>query len=127
MENVKVLSIDQEANTRSNSPKIAKSVTLETDASGAQQLALANNTGKLSLLLRGAGDTNSIIGDTFSSEDIGNENNDDDPTAGKDSADYLSFLKSEPAKTTAVKVVKGSKELVHTVPIDTILQEKIKK
>ena len=130
MENVKVLSIDQDANSRANSPKIAKSVTLETDASGAQRLALANNSGKLSLLLRGAGDTNSILGDTVSFDDIGgNQNNEDGvkPEPNEKKPGFLSFLQSEAPKTRAIKVVKGSEAIVHTVPIDTTLRQTIKK
>ncbi len=70
MENVKVLSVDQDANTRSSTAKVAKSVTLEADASGAQRLALANNVGRVSLLLRSAGDGSAGGSESLSANDF---------------------------------------------------------
>ena len=60
METVKVLSVDQQAGSRSDGPKVAKTVTLETNSQGAQRLALASDVGRLSLLLRGAGDEETV-------------------------------------------------------------------
>ena len=95
MENVKVLSVDQEAGSRSETARVAKSVTLETDTKGAKRIALALNKGRISLLLRSAGDTASA-------------------EAGKG---FLSFFESEP-KTKAIKVVEGKTVTNYTVAIE---------
>ena len=56
LQNVRVLAIDQLADTRSEKPSIAKAVTLEVDTRDAQKLWLAASVGNLSLLLRKAGE-----------------------------------------------------------------------
>jgi pilus assembly protein CpaB len=56
LQDVRVLAIDQVADERVAQPAVAKSVTLEVDAVGAQKLALAGTIGTLSLMLRKAGE-----------------------------------------------------------------------
>jgi pilus assembly protein CpaB len=56
LQNVRVLAIDQMADTRVDKPSIAKAVTLEVDTHDAQKLWLAASVGNLSLLLRKAGE-----------------------------------------------------------------------
>ena len=56
LQNVRVLAIDQLADTRSEKPSIAKAVTLEVDTRDAQKVWLAASVGNLSLLLRKAGE-----------------------------------------------------------------------
>jgi pilus assembly protein CpaB len=56
LQNVRVLAIDQLADTRVDKPSIAKAVTLEVDTRDAQKLWLAASVGNLSLLLRKAGE-----------------------------------------------------------------------
>lgn len=56
LQNIKVLGVDQLADEREEKPTVAKAVTLEVDIESAQKLALAANTGNLSLVLRHAGD-----------------------------------------------------------------------
>jgi pilus assembly protein CpaB len=56
LQNIKVLGVDQLADEREEKPTVAKAVTLEVDIESAQKLALAANTGNLSLVLRQAGD-----------------------------------------------------------------------
>lgn len=107
MENVKVLSVDQQAGSRSNTARVASSVTLETDTKGAQRIALALNVGRLSLLLRSAGDTGSANAGALT----------DDNLDGEKSDGFLSFLKSEPT-TTSIKVVAGDEVTNHTVNIE---------
>jgi len=55
MQNVRVLAIDQQADDRSEKPKLAKAVTVEVPIDGAQKLVLAASVGTLSLVLREAG------------------------------------------------------------------------
>lgn len=108
MENVKVLSVDQQAGSRSGTARVASSVTLETDTKGAQRIALALNIGRLSLLLRSAGDT--------ASADTGNMNI-NNLDGDQDDDGLFSFLKSEPT-TTSIKVVAGDEITNHTVAIE---------
>jgi pilus assembly protein CpaB len=56
LQNVRVLAIDQLADTRVDKPSIAKAVTLEVEMQDAQKLWLAASVGNLSLLLRKAGE-----------------------------------------------------------------------
>lgn len=56
LENVRVLATDQEARRDSEKIKVARTVTLEVDGTGAETLSLASAMGDLSLALRGLGD-----------------------------------------------------------------------
>ncbi len=56
LQGVRVLTIDQIADERSDKPQVAKAVTLELNTQDAQKVALASSVGELSLLLRSAGD-----------------------------------------------------------------------
>ena len=60
LQHVKVLAVDQLVNERQESPTIAKAVTLEVDTDQAQKILLATNVGKLSLILRQAGESNPV-------------------------------------------------------------------
>jgi pilus assembly protein CpaB len=56
LQNVKVLAVDQLANDRQEKATIAKAVTLEVETDQAQKILLATDIGKLSLILRQAGE-----------------------------------------------------------------------
>jgi pilus assembly protein CpaB len=56
LQNVRVLAIDQMADTRMTKASVARSVTVEVDIVDAQKIALAAHVGTLSLLLRKAGE-----------------------------------------------------------------------
>ena len=56
LQHVKVLAVDQLVNERQETPTVAKAVTLEVDTDQAQKVLLATNVGKLSLILRQAGE-----------------------------------------------------------------------
>ncbi len=58
LHHVKVLAIDQVASERQEQPTVAKAVTVEVTPEQAQKILLANNVGKLSLILRQPGDVN---------------------------------------------------------------------
>ena len=62
LENVKVLTVDQGADTRDAGPRVASSVTVEVTTDGANKIALARSIGTLSLSLRSATDTTSAAG-----------------------------------------------------------------
>lgn len=56
LENVRVLASDQQAIREEDKAKVARTVTLEVDAAGAERLALATEMGDVTLALRGIGD-----------------------------------------------------------------------
>jgi pilus assembly protein CpaB len=70
-EDVKVLAVDQLSNERSEQPTVAKAVTLEVTTEQAQKITLAGNIGKLSLILRQAGETNPTLARRISEKELG--------------------------------------------------------
>ena len=56
LQNVKVLAVDQVANERQEKATVVKAVTLEVETDQAQKILLATDIGKLSLILRQAGE-----------------------------------------------------------------------
>jgi len=74
LENVKVLAIDQLANDRQDQPTVAtvaKAVTLSVTPPQAQKLLLAGNIGKLSLILRQAGEARLAQSGRITDDDLG--------------------------------------------------------
>jgi len=70
LQHVKVLAIDQLANERQETPTVAKAVTLEVDTDQAQKILLATNVGKLSLILRQAGESNPAAAQRVTERDL---------------------------------------------------------
>ena len=70
LQNVKVLAIDQEAKNSDGSPKVARSATFEVAPIDAQKLALAQEAGSLSLVLRKPGEANNPVVETVSMNDL---------------------------------------------------------
>jgi len=71
LQHVKVLAVDQLANDRQETPTVAKAVTLEVDTDDAQKILLATNVGKLSLILRQAGESNPAVAKRITESDLG--------------------------------------------------------
>ena len=71
VEDVKVLAVDQLSNERSEQPTVAKAVTLEVTTEEAQKITLASNIGKLSLILRQAGEANPSMARRISDKELG--------------------------------------------------------
>jgi pilus assembly protein CpaB len=74
LENVKVLAIDQLVNEKQDQPAVAtvaKAVTLQVSPQQAQKLLLAGNIGKLSLILRQAGEARLAQAGRVTDSDIG--------------------------------------------------------
>lgn len=71
LQGVRVLTIDQVADERSEKPQVAKVVTLELNTFDAQKVALASSVGDLSLLLRSAGDQSFAQPKTINLSDLG--------------------------------------------------------
>lgn len=71
LQDVRVIAIDQNAKTSDGRPDIARTATLEVDPLDAQKLALAQQAGSLSLVLRKPGvEENNPVVETVSLEDL---------------------------------------------------------
>lgn len=71
VQHVKVLAIDQIANERQEEVTVAKAVTLEVTTEQAQKILLATNVGKLSLVLRQAGQSDPDLVKRITDADLG--------------------------------------------------------
>ena len=70
LQNVRVLAIDQEAKNSDGTPKVARSATFEVAPLDAQKLALGQQAGSLSLVLRKPGEANNPVVETVSMSDL---------------------------------------------------------
>jgi len=70
LQNVRVIAIDQRAKNADGSAKVAKTATLEVSPLDAQKLALAQEIGTLSLVLRKPGEQNNPVVETISLNDL---------------------------------------------------------
>jgi pilus assembly protein CpaB len=70
LQNVRVIAIDQQAKNADGTPKVAKTATLEVNPVDAQKLALAQEVGTLSLVLRKPGEQNNPVVETISMNDL---------------------------------------------------------
>lgn len=70
LQNVRVMAIDQQATNADGSPKLAKTATLMVSPLDAQKLALAQEVGTLSLVLRKPGETDNPVVETVSLNDL---------------------------------------------------------
>jgi pilus assembly protein CpaB len=70
LQNVRVIAIDQEAKNSDGTPKVARTATVEVAPIDAQKLALAQQAGSLSLVLRKPGEVNNPVVETVSMNDL---------------------------------------------------------
>jgi pilus assembly protein CpaB len=70
LQNARVIAIDQQARNADGSPKLAKTATLQVTPLDAQKLALAQEVGTLSLVLRKAGEQDNPVVETVSMSDL---------------------------------------------------------
>lgn len=70
LQNVRVIAIDQEAKNSDGTPKLARTATFEVTPIDAQKLALAQEAGNLSLVLRKPGEQNNPVVETVSMNDL---------------------------------------------------------
>ena len=70
LQNVRVIAIDQQAKNADGSPKVGHSATLEVNPLDAQKLALAQEIGTMSLVLRKSGEQNNPVVETVSMNDL---------------------------------------------------------
>jgi pilus assembly protein CpaB len=70
LQNIRVLAIDQKAKNADGTPKVGRAATLEVNPVDAQKLALAQQVGDLSLVLRKPGEQNNPVVETVSMNDL---------------------------------------------------------
>jgi pilus assembly protein CpaB len=70
LQNVRVIAIDQQAKNAEGTPMVARTATLEVSPIDAQKLALAQEVGSLSLVLRKPGEANNPVVETVSMNDL---------------------------------------------------------
>ena len=70
LQNIRVLAIDQEAKNPDGTPRVGRTATFEVAPLDAQKLALAQQAGSLSLVLRKPGETNNPVVETISMNDL---------------------------------------------------------
>jgi pilus assembly protein CpaB len=70
LQNVRVLAIGQDSKSDSGKPQLAKTATVLVDQVGAQKLALGQQVGTLSLVLRKAGEQDNPVVETVSLNDL---------------------------------------------------------
>ncbi len=70
LQNIRVIAMDQNARNANGTPAVARTATLEVTPLDAQKLALAQEVGNLSLLLRKPGEANNPVVETVSLSDL---------------------------------------------------------
>ena len=70
LQNIRVIAMDQNAKNANGTPAVARTATLEVTPLDAQKLALAQEVGNLSLLLRKPGEANNPVVETVSLSDL---------------------------------------------------------
>jgi pilus assembly protein CpaB len=70
LQNVRIIAIDQRSKNADGTPKLAHTATLEVNPLDAQKLALAQEVGSLSLVLRKPGEQNNPVVETVSMNDL---------------------------------------------------------
>lgn len=70
LQNARVIAIDQQSKNADGTPKVAKTATLEVNPLDAQKLALAQEVGSLSLVLRKPGEADNPVVETVSLNDL---------------------------------------------------------
>ena len=128
LQSAKVLAIDQITGERTETPTIAKAVTLEVAAEDAQKILLATNVGRLSLILRQSAEANAQPTQRVTERDLGGPPR---PVAEVDPAVHAFApppktvaapppppQKPEPPRTKKIVVWHGMKEQAYETPID---------
>jgi pilus assembly protein CpaB len=97
IQNARVLAVDQTADNTTDKPAVVRAVTLEVDETGGQKLSLAAIVGKLSLLLRKAGDVAEASTRQVTAADLSQ----DAAPAGK--SGYVTVIITRPAKESTTQ------------------------
>src|SRR5437016_6683803 len=109
LQHIKVLAVDQLLNERQETPTVARAVTLEVDTDQAQKILLATNVGKLSLILRQAGEANAAAAKRVTERDLARA----EPVAA--SAAVTVPLPPRRSETTTVSIIRNMKREEYSV------------
>lgn len=109
LQNVKVLAIDQVATEQRNQPTVARAVTLEVTPHQAQKITLATDVGRLSLVLRQAGESTVTSDARMSESDLTGQRG---PAVETPAAVPVP---AGPSNTTTVVIIRGLKETSYPV------------
>jgi pilus assembly protein CpaB len=119
LQHVKVLAVDQLASERQEQPTVAKAVTVEVTPEQAQKVLLANNIGKLSLILRRPEESHADSGRRVTERDLGRI---DPRTIGETPRPAppvppppVAAAPAAPSNTAKVAVVRNNKREEYTV------------
>src|SRR5437763_10038315 len=118
LNHVKVLAIDQLASERQQAPTVAKAVTVEVTPEQAQKILLANNVGKLSLMLRQPGDANTDLARRVTERDLGRNRARPAPPAPPPQPKAPPPpppVATQPSDTVTVSIVRSGKREASTV------------
>src|SRR5436309_6640988 len=113
LHHVKVLAIDQLASERQEQPTVAKAVTVEATPEQAQKILLANNVGKLSLMLRQPGDVNADLARRVTVRDLGRDRPRraaPPPPPQPKAPPPTAVAPARPSDTVTVSIVRGNKK-----------------
>lgn len=104
LQNIKVLAVDQKADDRIDKPSVARAVTLEVSTQQAQRLNVAQNVGRLSLILRPVGPISEETLQRVSSSELASS---PDSPAGRPATG-----------NTSVSVIRSTVRKDYSVPIE---------
>ncbi len=107
LENVKVLSVGQDADETSADPQLVGSATLEVSVEGARKIALARSVGSLTLTLRSPADNSPFDPTMTTVRDFGRSNTDQINTSA---TTVEEVIESIGPKVTTVIVTRGSQQ-----------------
>lgn len=94
LQNVKVLTLDQNADESNTTAQVAKAITVEVSTDDAQKVALAQQLGTLYLLLRPAGEATATNAASFSASNLDGKNANSEMTSALPVAEQPSQLTS---------------------------------
>jgi pilus assembly protein CpaB len=97
LQNVKVLTLDQNADNTSVAAVVAKAVTVEVTTDDAQKVALAQQIGTLYLVLRPAGEAATATNTSLSASELNGKSTNGDETASTDKAPVVAATATSPS------------------------------
>lgn len=106
LENIKVLSVGQDADETSAEPKLVSSATLEVTAEGARKVALARSVGSLTLSLRSPADNAPFDPTVTTVRDFSRSNTDQIKTSATVTVEEI--IENAGPRVTTVVVTRGS-------------------
>lgn len=114
LQNLRVLGIDQSADTTADTPVVVKAVTLEADTEQAQKIALSQTLGTLSLALRAYGSNNASLTRRIGAADLSPNRITAEPVP--QAVQAIQATSDEASATSSIGVTRGMKRQQYAVP-----------